>query len=47
MKLLASTMLGVVSIAGASLMATTPVHADNVADIKLNTSTMVTDNANI
>lgn len=47
MKLLASTMLGVASIAGASLIVATPVHADNVADIKLNTSTMVTDHANI
>jgi len=47
MKLLTSVMLGVVSIAGASLMATTPVYADNVADIKLDTSTMVTDHANM
>lgn len=40
-------MLGAASIVGASLMATTLVHADDVADIKLNTSTMVTDHAHM
>lgn len=40
-------MLGAAAIAGASLMATTLVHADDVADIKLNTSTMVTDHAHM